>query len=408
MKTGLWTKDYTITTIGGAISVLGNALASFAITLFVFKETGSVIDFAIYLALFSLPQLFVPTLFGAWLDRFSNRVIIYVLDFFASFVYLCLALTIKEHDFNVPLFMMAMAILGTIAALNKVTFKSFYPFVIPKGFEKTAYSISSNIDSGSIIMIPLAAILYNTFGITPVLWVNCICHIIAAICEIRVSDVEKDIPELKEPEEYNLKHYFSDVKGGFQFLGKDKGLMAIIAYASAAAIGAGAGKVITVPWFIENFENGEYVYMSVWVFAVVGKLLATLLHSKLNFKPNKKFLVVLTCFLILDIVEGLYLHFSLWLMRLACFVLGFIEVIVHHLREHSLHHYIPKDMLARYSAETMLFETVGILIGELLTGILSFKIELIELHIFSMMFCAVCVVLIMVPFAKYLKKIYNI
>ena len=47
----LWTKNYTIITIGSVVSMLGNSMAGFAMSLFVLDYTQSPLYYAIYMVL---------------------------------------------------------------------------------------------------------------------------------------------------------------------------------------------------------------------------------------------------------------------------------------------------------------------------------------------------------------------
>ena len=77
----LWTKNYTIITIGSVVSMLGNSMAGFAMSLFVLDYTQSPLYYAIYMFLYTLPQIAAPVLAGPLMDRFSRRRTIYMLDF---------------------------------------------------------------------------------------------------------------------------------------------------------------------------------------------------------------------------------------------------------------------------------------------------------------------------------------
>ena len=47
-KNTLWTRDFTIITLGTVVSMLGSALAWFAMDLMVLDYTGSTLLFAVY------------------------------------------------------------------------------------------------------------------------------------------------------------------------------------------------------------------------------------------------------------------------------------------------------------------------------------------------------------------------
>ena len=69
----LWTRDFTIITIGSVISMLGNALSGFAMSLMVLDYSGSTFLYALYIAVYTLPQIIMPVFSGAILDRFSRK-----------------------------------------------------------------------------------------------------------------------------------------------------------------------------------------------------------------------------------------------------------------------------------------------------------------------------------------------
>ena len=75
----LWTRDFTIITLGSVISMLGNSMSGFALSLLVLDYTGSNLLYAIYIATFTLPQIVMPIFSGAILDRFSRKKTIYTL-----------------------------------------------------------------------------------------------------------------------------------------------------------------------------------------------------------------------------------------------------------------------------------------------------------------------------------------
>ena len=61
----LWTRDFTIITLGSVVSMLGNSLSGFAMSLMVLDISQSTLLYAIYIAMYTLPQLIVPIISGA-------------------------------------------------------------------------------------------------------------------------------------------------------------------------------------------------------------------------------------------------------------------------------------------------------------------------------------------------------
>ena len=61
----LWTRDFTIITVGTVISMFGNAIGGFATSLMVLDISKSTLLYAVYLAMFTIPQIIMPLFSGA-------------------------------------------------------------------------------------------------------------------------------------------------------------------------------------------------------------------------------------------------------------------------------------------------------------------------------------------------------
>ena len=96
----LWTKNFTIITVGSVISMIGNSLAGFATGLLVLDYTESTFLYALYMVLYTLPQVLVPSLAGPFIDKFSRRKTIYTLDFISGIIYALFALIVFTDNLN--------------------------------------------------------------------------------------------------------------------------------------------------------------------------------------------------------------------------------------------------------------------------------------------------------------------
>lgn len=179
-KDSLWTRDFTIITVGSVISMFGNSLSGFAMSLLVLDYTDSSMLFALYIVMFTLPQVIMPVVSGALLDRFSRKKTIYTLDFISAGMYLLVGILLRRGWFSFPLFAVYIFIVGSINSIYFVAFDSFYPLLITEGNFQRAYSIASVLETLSNIMVPVSAIIYRTLGISPLLMINALCFFGAA------------------------------------------------------------------------------------------------------------------------------------------------------------------------------------------------------------------------------------
>ncbi len=406
MQNKLWTKDFTTITLGSVVSMMGNSIAGFAMSLFVLDYMESTLLYAIYIFLYTLPQIAAPVISGPLMDHFSRRRTIYTLDFCSTFIYLALGALIFFDAFNFGIFAAATFVIGTINSVYMVAFESFYPMLITEGNYSKAYSISGTLQTMTFFMLPLATLAYNAFGLAPLLIVNSVFFLIAAICETKISDVEAG-KKLSQVSSYNTKAYFSDMKDGIKYLVSEKGLFSVTLYFMVISLVGGASQVITLPWFKSGFENGEYLYMFVSIFSVIGRSLGGLIHYKVQLPAQKKFGIALFVYVSIALVEAFYLYTPIPIMSVGSFLIGILGVTSYNIRVSATQSYVPDNIKGRFNGAFFMLNTVGTLSGELLSGVLSEWIPMRATLMVFMLFSAVSALIIIGGNKKHIAPIYN-
>lgn len=404
-KQPLWTGDFTTLILGSVVSMLGNSMTGFAISLFILDYTGLPFYYALYVFLYTLPQITAPLLAGPLMDRFSRRRTIYLLDFTSSAIYLIAAVLVGTGRFNFAALAALTFVSGTINSTYLVAFDSFFPMLVTRGNYSKAYSVSSTLYELALVMIPVAAFLYNTFGITPILLANAVCFLAAALFEVRISDVERLDGNGREG--YSARRYLADSQDGFRYLTSEKGLLLIAAYFAFSFLGSGASLVIVLPWFRSTFENGEYIYMSVVGFSVLGRAIGGLLHYKWKLPARRKFAIALGGYITISAIEGAYLYTPLWVMRLLCFLAGIGGVTSYTIRVSSTQAYVPNELRGRFNGAFLMVTTAGSLLGELLGGA---AVTVMPMRAALSLFMSLVVLAALVFICggrKYIQPIYN-
>ncbi len=363
----LWTKDFTIITLGSAVSMLGNAMAGFSISLFVLDFTGSASLYALYLFLQTFPQIAAPVLAGPLMDRFSRRRTIYFLDFCSAALYGAAGLLIVLEHFNFFILAVMTLFIGTIQSVYQVAFQSFYPLLVsPVNYEK-AYSVSGTLETLSYVTIAVAAFFYQTFGIAAVLGADSLCFFIAALFETNIGNVEASCPREME-KSYRLKDWQTDCREGFRYLHRERGLLCIATWFMISSMAGGASSVITLPWFRGNFPLGEYVYMAVWGFMVIGRVLGCFLQYHIQIPVKKRYPVALTGFVLVALIESVYLFTPRPAMCVLCFLVGILGAATNNIRVSAIQSHVPDDRKGRFNGAFLMMATIGTLSGELLAG----------------------------------------
>ena len=404
----LWTRDFTIITLGSVVSMVGNSLSGFAMSLMVLDYTSSSLFYAIYIMVFTLPQLIVPVFSGAILDRFSRKKTIYTLDYISSILYLTVGLLLFNGWFNYPLFAIFVFILGSIQSIYQVAYQSFYPMLISEGNFSKAYSVASMLESVTVFIVPVSTLVYNVFGIGPLMLANALCFFIAATVETRTKTEEKYVTDQKATEEKNKIHQMlSDTKKGFEYLWQEKGLFFIALYFLFSSISGGASNVIYLPYMKANFAHGEYYYLLFGGFMMLGRVITSSWHYRNKLPVNKKFLITFIVYTTLSLINGALLYLPLTIMFILGFIQGCMGVTSYTIRISATQSYVPDEKKGRFNGAFNMLSVLGCLIGEGIAGVLSelmdmrLVVVLVEVVVFA------SAVLIMGGGRKSVAPIYN-
>jgi MFS family permease len=411
IRNPLWTRDFTIITVGSVVSMLGNSMAGFALSLMVLDYTGSTMLYAIYLMTYTVPQLIVPIISGAILDRFSRKKMIYTLDFMMGGLYLLLGILLSHGWFNFPLFALFSLTVGSVGSIYMVAYDSFYPLLISEGNYSKAYSIASVLETFAIFMVPVATFFYKLFGMGPLLMINAVCFLVAATLETQIKAEEKYIEKQKkniEGEDLSkVSRVLIDIKEGFRYLFSEKGLMAIAIYFLFSSMAGGASNVICLPYFKGNFENGEYLFMLVFGMSFVGRALGGAFHYKKKIDAGNKFYIALFVYIMIGIFEGLYLYTPLRIAMILSFFVGVGGVTSYTIRISSTQSYVPDENKGRFNGAFQVLSTSGSLIAELLAGSLTLVMDQRAILLLFELASVVAAILIIGGNKEHVKKIYN-
>lgn len=403
---GLWTRNFIIITVGSIVSMLGNAIAGFALGLLVLDYTGSTFLYAMYMVIYNLPKVAVPTLAGPFMDKFSRRKTIYTLDFISTVLYGLFAWLIMSGYFNYGFLIAGCLILGSLDSVYQVAFDSFYPMLITEGNYTKAYSIQSTLESMTLLMIPVSVFLYNFVGIAPLFLINMATFLIAAVMETRITPIQESYVK-EEKEKFGFAQYREIFQEGISYLKEEKGLMAITSYFMVSMLAAGAFQTLVLPYFRMNFQYGEYVYLFTMGWTTVGRMIGGAIHYKFKYPTDKKYIIAISVYIIISIMEGTMLYFPIVVMMVMCFAEGILGVTSYNIRISATQSYVPDEKKGRFNGIFQMINIGGMLLGQFLAGVLGeFMSERTVLFGFHM-FCVIAAVVIIGGNKKHVEKIYN-
>lgn len=405
----LWTRDFTILTLGSVVSMLGSAMSWFAMDLMVLDYTGSTLLFAVYSMVFMLPNALSPVLIGPFLDRFSRKKTIYTLDFITAGLFAGVALLLHTGHFSFWLLAGMNFLLGGINGIYGVAYDSFYPLLISEGNFRKAYSVASTLETLSAVMIPFSTLIYKLFGIVPLLIANTVSFLIAAVMETQIRTEEKYLNTRKEDDagEKGVRRFTGDLREGLDYLRLERGLLAIAVYFFFSTLAGGMTQVVTLPWFRKSFNNGEYVYMLVWGMSSLARFLGGAAHYKLRLPVAKKFAIAYCVYIAISVLEGSYLFFPIPVMMCMTFASGMLGITSYNIRVSSTQQYVPDEKKGRFNGVFGTLNTVGMLLGEGIAGVLSRVMGERLITVIANAMCIIAAVIFIGGGKKDVAAIYN-
>lgn len=369
MKQKLWTRDFTIITVGSMVSLLGSTLSSFAMNLMVLDRTESTLLFALYNILYTLPMVLSPVLAGPFLDRFSRKRTIAALDFITSGLFLIMSLYLAIFPFSFIFFAAMNILLGAIGGVYSVAYQSFYPLTVTEGNMQRAYAVDSTLESLAAFMVPVSALIYNTFGLVPLFAANTVTYFLAALMETQLRTEEKYTS--RESEYSGVRRFVSDFRDGIAYLRGDRGLMSIAVYFFFSSLAGGVGYVVALPWLRENFANGEYIYSMVWLMGDIARVISGVVFYKLRIPARYKYAIALTVYVATCVLEAAYLYVPVPVMAVMCFTTGLLGMASYNIRISATQCYVPDEKKGRFNGAFGTLSTVGQLFGQGAGGALA-------------------------------------
>ncbi|MBE0700405.1 MAG: MFS transporter [Acholeplasmataceae bacterium] len=403
----LWTRNFTILTLGSFISALGSAAAGIAFGIMIYRETGSPLALAFFTVSNIIPRMITGFLAGPFIDRHSRKKIVYTLDFTYTLLFLIIAGVLFSGFFNVFVFTAIAAFFGILDTIYQIAFMSMFPEVIPTGQHSRAYSISSLIwPISAAAMAPIAAYMIENFqyGVAMLMVFNSVTFLITACLETTIKLTEK----LNQNPVKGLQ-FIEDLKEGFHYYKRERGILGIgILFACFSFVYA-AHDLLTMPFFVSSSVYTLTHFGFIITAASIGRVVGGFIHYFFTYPPKKRYIIAVSVYFIVEILNATFLFLPYVMMLAISFLVGLLSVTSFNIRMSATQVYIPAHMRGRINSTQGFLWNIGAISGAIIIGFAA-EYSTIDYR-FIMMFAAVLSLLAIffIPIRMHdeFKKIYN-
>lgn len=217
----LFQKDFTLLIIGQIISLFGNSILRFSLSLYILDVTGSATAFGSILALSMIPTILLSPVGGVLADRVNRRNIMVCLDVITSLV--CIFFLTQIGSSHIVFLVAAvMIILSIIQSMYQPSVQSSVPVLVDSAHLLQANGVVVQVNALSNFLGPiLGGMLYGFFDLKVIVIVSAIAFFISGVLEMFIR-----IPFTKQSS--NGKVFdtaITDLKQALKFISKDNPIL---------------------------------------------------------------------------------------------------------------------------------------------------------------------------------------
>ena len=282
-------KNLGLFIIGKLISVFGSAIYTFAIGLYVLKQTGSGFSFALTLFVGLIPTIIFSPVAGYMSDRFDKKKIVVFMDFANGMMFLILFLLKLKFELNQPMIYISTFMTTVFTTFFGIAFEAAKPNLVADEKLMSINSLSKVIDSTALILAPvLGGLIFAFTDIKTFILINAVCFIFSAGIETMI-DFNYNIKSTVEINDDG--GFVEDIKDGLTYIRKSSEIVKMINVLVILNFFISFSVTVPLPYIINNLLNlssnqygiiqGAFPVGMILGAVVVGKIIEKIDYMKL-------------------------------------------------------------------------------------------------------------------------------
>jgi len=221
-------RKFVIIWAGQLVSMIGSGLIGFALSVWIFTETGKATPFAITALLSTLPRILLSPIAGVITDRWNRKKIMLISDSLSGLITLATAALLLTNEMQVWIVYLISFLGSVFASFQQPAYAASIVMMVSK---KQLTRANSMIQMGqaleSLLTPVLAGILVTTIGMRGIIIIDFLTYIAALLTLIFVKIPQ---PEVKSGKARAKVSMFADFIFGWHYLIERKGLFYLLLY----------------------------------------------------------------------------------------------------------------------------------------------------------------------------------
>jgi MFS transporter, DHA3 family, macrolide efflux protein len=219
-------RKFVVIWIGQLVSTIGSGLTGFALSIWIYQETGQAAPF-VYTAFFnSLPVVLFSLFAGALVDRLNRRGVMILTDVGAALTTLVLFLLYTSGTLEVWHIYVSSFFASLFNTFQLPAFNASITMLVPKHHLTRANGMVQTGASLEGLLAPvLAGLLVGIIGVGGMMLIDFVTFFVAVGTLLIVT-----IPQPEMTEEQRAQKILQDIQRGWKFLSERGGLIALAGY----------------------------------------------------------------------------------------------------------------------------------------------------------------------------------
>jgi DHA3 family macrolide efflux protein-like MFS transporter len=268
---------FTIVWLGQIVSVLASAMSQFALTIFMFTETGSATALGLMQVFFITPFLLISPIAGVLVDRHNRKMMMMISDLGAGIATIIILILQVAGILEFWHLYFASVIYGLGMAFQWPAYSAAISTMIPKEQLGRANGMMSLIEAGPAVLAPiLAGALLPIIGLTGILIFDVVTFLFA-IGALLIVFIPKPVrtQEGMQAQGGMLK----EAAYGFKYIFARPSLLGLQLIFFAGNLFAGIGFTLLAPMILSRTDNNSLMFGSVQTAGAIGGLVGGVLMS---------------------------------------------------------------------------------------------------------------------------------
>jgi len=336
MNKGLLNKNFFLLWQGQLVSQLGDQAFIIAMNFWIKHETGSASLVGMIMMLSTLPSVILGPFAGTFADWHSRKKIIVISDLLNGLAVISMGIAIYYNAMETKYLLIMLFIISTFVAIINSFFRPAITASIPELVSKDKLEAANSMNESTLQLASFigqggGGLLYKMFGPALLFIGDGITYLFSSFSESFINIPQKIERKKHDSIKELINHFISDMKGGFQYIYKRKGMRNLFLIAAVLNFFL-MPIIVLLPFFVEDFlKKGADWYGYIMGAFGAGALLGYFLVSIIKMSPKIRslsivFLIVINSSIValLGLVRNPII--ALLMMFIAGIMNGFINI----------------------------------------------------------------------------------